>query len=392
MMQAPQQSKWWLNLGLIALAFVLLPFVMPGGSLDLNPFYLHRLPFHAGFIDLATTVLVFSLFALGFNLLFGHSGELSFGHAMFFAVGAYVSALFSKGYSVTGTLCGIGIGGLQFHHDPTNNLWFSLALSLGAAALAAWLLARLIVPRSSGIYYAMITLASAQVIYFLAFHCSELTGGEDGIQGIARPYLPGFPDGWLSASGGLHMYLFAAFVTFIAVAFNYWVIRSPFGTVLHALRENRQRARFLGYDANKFRVNAFVLSALFPALGGWLWTYFQQAINPDAGSVDYSGRVVMMSLLGGIQSFAGPMIGAFVYWDIQNSASQVTRYWPAALGVVFVVFVLAAPGGIVGLFDVVRRYGLATALRRTVPEEARLETDLKEELPPSEGDAGEARR
>jgi branched-chain amino acid transport system permease protein len=380
MMKAPTVSKWWLQLALVAAAFVILPFVMPGGSLDLNPFYVQRLPFHAGFIDLATTILAFALFALGFNLLFGHSGELSFGHAMFFAIGAYTCALFTKGFNVSGTLCGVGIGSFQLHHDPVNNLWIALGLSLGLAALWAWFLARLIVPRSSGIYYAMITLASAQVIYFLAFHCSELSGGEDGIQAVARPPLPGLPADWLSQSGGLHMYVFAAVVTFIAVAFNYWVIRSPFGSVLHALRENRQRARFLGYDANKFRVNAFVLSALFPAIGGWLWTYFQQAINPDAGSVDYSGRVVMMSLLGGIHTFVGPMIGAFVYWDIQNSASQVNRYWPAALGAVFVIFVLAAPGGIVGLFEVVRRYGFMTALRRVFSKEVRLETDLAEEV------------
>jgi len=253
MMKAPPAAKWWIDLGLIAVAFVILPYLMPGGSLDLNPLTGHRFPFHAGFIDLATTVLAFSLFALGFNLLFGHSGELSFGHAMFFAIGAYVSALFSKGFNVTGTLCGVGIGGLQLHHDPINNLWISLVLSLGLAALYAWGLARLIVPRSSGIYYAMITLASAQVIYFLAFHCSELSGGEDGIQGVARPSLPGFPVDWLSQSGGLHMYIFAAVMTFIAIAFYYWIIRSPFGSVLHALRENRQRARFLGYDANKYR-------------------------------------------------------------------------------------------------------------------------------------------
>jgi len=382
MTKAPPASRWWLDLGLIAAAFVILPYVMPGGSLDLNPLNFQRLPFHAGFVDLATTILAFALFALGFNLLFGHSGELSFGHAMFFGIGAYTCALFTKGFNVTGTLCGVGIGAFGLHHDPVNNLWIALGLSLGLAALWAWFLARLIVPRSSGIYYAMITLASAQVIYFLAFHCSELTGGEDGIQAIARPVLPGLPADWLSQSGGSHMYAFAAVVTFIAVALNYWILRSPFGSVLHALRENRQRARFLGYDANKYRVNAFVLSALFPAVGGVLWTYFNQAINPDAGSVDYSGRVVMMSLLGGIQTFVGPMLGAFVYWDIQNSASQATRYWPAALGAVFVIFVLAAPGGIAGLFEVVRRYGLITTLRRALSPEVRLETDLAEELPP----------
>jgi ABC-type branched-subunit amino acid transport system permease subunit len=381
--KAPPASKWWLDLALMAAAFVILPYLMPGGSLDLNPLNFQRLPFHAGFVDLGTTILVFSLFAIGFNLLFGHSGELSFGHAMFFAWGCYATALFTKGFTVY-------IGTWSLHHDPANNLWIALALSLGLAALWAWLLARLIVPRSSGIYYSMITLAFAQVIFFVAFRWSDLTGGEDGIQAISRPPLPGLPPDWMHS--GTNMYVFTAVVTLIALAVNYWIVHSPFGSVLHAIRENKQRARFLGYDVNRYRVNAFVLSALFPAVGGWLWAYSIQAINPDAASVDYSGRVVMMSLLGGIHAFAGPILGAFVYWDLQNSAAQVTPYWAAAIGIVFVFFVLAAPGGIAGTFEVLRRYGIVMALRRTVSEQARLETDLAEELRAREIDAaGEAR-
>ncbi len=356
-MKPPPAPKWWLDLGLMAAAFVVLPFVMPGGSLDLNPLYFQRLPFHAGFIDLGTTVLAFSLFAVGFNLLFGHSGELSFGHAMFFAIGSYATALYTKGFTVY-------IGTSPLHHDPVSNLWIALILSLGLAALWAWILARLIVPRSSGIYYAMITLAFAQVIFFVAFRWSDLTGGEDGIQAISRPQLPGLPPDWMQS--GTNMYVFAAVAALIAIAVNYWIVHSPFGSVLHAIRENKQRARFLGYDVNRYRVNAFVLSALFPAVGGWLWVYFIQAINPDAASVDYSGRVVMMSLLGGIHAFIGPLLGAFVYWDLQNSVSQVTQYWPAAIGLVFVVFVLAAPDGIAGVFEVLRRYGIKMTMRRTV--------------------------
>jgi ABC-type branched-subunit amino acid transport system permease subunit len=354
-MKRPPAPRWWVELGCIALAFVLLPTLMPGGTLDLNPLTGGRFPFHAGFVDLATTVLAFALFALGFNLLFGHTGELSFGHAMFFAIGAYATALYTKGFNVA-------VGSFTWHHAATNNLWIALFLALALSALWAWLLGRLIVPRSSGIYYAMITLAFAQVIYFIAFHWSDLTGGEDGIQAVSRPVLPGLPADWMTS--GTNMYIFAAVVAFVAVAANYWIVYSPFGSVLHAIRENKQRARFLGYDVNKFRVNAFVLSALFPAVGGWIWTYFQQAISPDAGSIDYSGRVVMMSLLGGVQSFVGPMIGAFVYWDIQNSVSIVTKYWEAALGAVFVFFVLLAPGGIVGAVESLRRSGAMALVTR----------------------------
>jgi ABC-type branched-subunit amino acid transport system permease subunit len=144
----------------------------------------------------------------------------------------------------------------------------------------------------------------------------------------------------------------------------YWLTISPFGTVLHAIRENKVRARFLGYDVNKYRVNAFVLSALFPAIAGWLWTYFQQSINPDAGSVQNSGNLVMMSLLGGVQTFFGPILGSIVYWELQNNISQITKYWEAWIGAVFVAFVLIGPRGIMGVIDDVRNYGIAGIVSR----------------------------
>ncbi len=369
-MKLPGSRSTWITLGGIALAFILLPVFMPGGTLDLYPFAGTRFPVHAGFIDLATTILVFALFALGFNLLFGHTGELSFGHAMFFSLGAYATALFTKGFDAY-------MGPVHLVFGGASNMWIALALALGLSLLWAWFLARLIVPRSSGIYYSMITMAFAQVIYFITFRWGDMTGGEDGIQAIARPDLPGLPQGWLGDA--THMYVFAAVCVFIATALNFWIVHSPFGSVLHAIRENKQRARFLGYDVDKYRVNAFVLSAAFPAIAGWLWVYFQQAINPDAGSIDYSGRVVMMSLLGGITTFVGPIIGAFVYWDLQNRVSGLTKYWPAVIGAVFVFFVLVSPRGIGGIVEDLRRYGVQEVLRRAVSRQARLQADLADE-------------
>jgi len=355
-----------LTLAGIAVAFALLPFLMPGGTLDLYPLAGARFPVHAGFIDLATTILVFGLFAVGFNLLFGHTGELSFGHAMFFSLAAYTTALYTKGFDVT-------LASLHLQFAGAGNLVIALVIALAVVALVAWALGRLIVPRSSGIYYSMITLAFAQVLFFIAFRWGDLTGGEDGLQGIVRPDVPGLPHGWLKDA--THLYIFAAVVTLIAVAANYWIVHSKFGSVLHAIRENKQRARFLGYDVNKYRVNAFVLSALFPAVAGWLWTYFQQSINPDAGSVDYSGRVVMMSLLGGIGTFVGPLVGAFVYWDLQNRVAGLTKYWPATIGAVFAFFVIAAPGGLGGGFEDLRRYGVQAVVRRFFSRRTRIENE-----------------
>ena len=345
-----------------AVLFVVLPYI--AGA---NPFAGKW----SGFVGIATTMVIFALFASGWNLLFGHVGELSFGHAMFFTIGAYSTALFAKGFNVQ-------VFGLTLKHAETNNLLVALLLSVIIAVLWAWLLARIIVPRSSGIYFSMITLAFAQVTFFVTYRWSELTGGEDGMQNIARPNPTGL--GWLQDS--MHFYWFCAVAVFLALCLLYYVLHSPFGSVLHAIRENKQRARFLGYDVDKYRVNAFVLSALFPAIAGWLWTFYQQAINPDAGSVEYSGNVVMMSMLGGVQTFLGPVLGASVYFEIQNNVSQLTKYWEAWIGIVFVVVVLLGPRGIMGLFDDIRHYGFGTAFRRYFSRTERVKTDMQEEIPP----------
>ncbi len=347
-----------------AILLIVLPYV--AGA---NPFIGNW----SGFVGIATTMAIFALFASGWNLLFGHVGELSFGHAMFFTLGAYTTALYSNGFSVQ-------MFGRPVAHAQTDNVIVALLLSIGIALAWAWVLARVIVPRSSGIYFSMITLAFAQVIFFITYRFSDLTGGEDGLQNINRPNP--FAHGWLQDS--MHFYWFTAACVFLALCVLYYVLQSPFGTVLHAIRENKQRARFLGYDVDKYRVNAFVLSALFPAIGGCLWTYYQQAINPDAGSVEYSGNIVMMSMLGGVQTFLGPILGASVYWEIQNNVSQLTKYWEAWIGVVFVVIVLIGPRGIMGLWDDVRHYGLSTAFRRYFSRRARVVTDMQEELPPIE--------
>jgi ABC-type branched-subunit amino acid transport system permease subunit len=339
-----------------AIVFAILPFV--AGA---NPF-----TGQSGFIDIATTMLIFALFASGFNLLLGHTGELSFGHAMFFAIGAYITALYVKGYSFDAF-------GHTWTHAADNNAWIALLLSVIGVALWAIVVARLVVPRSSGVYYSMITLAFAQVIYFIAFKWSDLTGGEDGIQSIPRPALPG-----ITLQTSLRFYIFTAIVVFLALVVVYWLTVSPFGTVLHAIRENKIRARFLGYDVNKYRINAFVLSAIFPAIAGWLWTYYQQSINPDASSVEYSGNIVMMSMLGGVQTFFGPILGAIVYWELQNNISQITQYWPAWLGLVFVIVVLAGPRGIMGVLDDARQYGIAGLFSR----QTRDVVERDEERPP----------
>ncbi|MBV8423819.1 MAG: branched-chain amino acid ABC transporter permease [Candidatus Eremiobacteraeota bacterium] len=354
-----------------AAVLLILPWLLPGA----NPFI-----GKAGFIDLGTTIVIFALFAMGFNLLFGHVGDLSFGHAMFFTIGAYATALFTKGFNVT-------VFGQNLVWGGANSLWATLALSVVLVSAWAFLLARLIVPRSSGIYFSMITLAFAQVVYFSTYKWDAFTGGEDGLQAITRPPLFAMRHSYLNESW--HFYYFAAVIVFVALAIIWWIVESPFGSVCHAIRENEQRAAFLGYDVRKYRINAFFLSALFPAIAGCLWTYYQQSITPDAGSIEYSGRVVMMSLLGGIQTFFGPMLGSFIYWQLQNDVSQVTKYWEAWIGAVFVVFVLIAPRGIWGAVEEIEHYGLRDAVARLFSRRARVETDMAEEVVSQETAASE---
>jgi branched-chain amino acid transport system permease protein len=208
---------------------------MPGGTLDLYPFAGARFPLHDGFIDLATTVLIFALFALGFNLLFGHTGELSFGHAMFFALGAYATALFTKGFDAT--------WGLHLAFGGASN-------ALGALCARARHRGALGVVRRApdrAAFERHLLLDDHDGVragdLFDHVHWGDLTGGEDGIQGIDRPHLlPGLPADWLQDA--THFFIFTAVIVFVAVALNYWILHSPFGSVLHAIRENKQRARF----------------------------------------------------------------------------------------------------------------------------------------------------
>ena len=220
----------------------------------------------------------------------------------------------------------------------------------------AWLLARIIIPRSSGIYFSMITLAFAQVIFFITYRWSDLTGGEDGMQNVARPT----PTGAGGCRDSDHFYWFAAVVRLRRAVRA--VLRSCLAVRQRAARDPRkQAARALpGLRRQQIPRQRVRPLGAFPAIAGWLWTYYQQAINPDAGSVEYSGNVVMMSMLGGIQSFMGPILGASVYWEIQNNVSQLTKYWEAWIGIVFVVVRVGRAARHHGLWDDVRHYGVVT--------------------------------
>jgi branched-chain amino acid transport system permease protein len=280
-------------------------------------------------VDLGTNMLIFAVIALGFNFLYGHTGELSFGHAAFVGIAAYATALvvIDKGW----------------------HFWPALLVSVAASLVLAFILARLIVPRSTGIYFAMIMLAVGQVLYYITDRWNALTGGDDGMQGVTRPpyILPWHTD----MNNSVQFYAVVAVFVWLLTVLMWRIVYSPFGAVCHAIRENRQRAEFLGYDVIKYKINAFVLSAVLPAFGGVLYAYYNQSVNPDTLRWTQSGDIVMMTILGGAPTFWGPVLGAGVFKFMQQYVSSYTQFWEGYIGIVFVGFVLFAPQGIWGLLE-----------------------------------------
>ncbi|NMG31370.1 branched-chain amino acid ABC transporter permease [Aromatoleum evansii] len=271
---------------------------------------------------LVMKILCFALFACAFNLLLGYTGLLSFGHAAF---------LGSAGY-----ICGYAMQGLGL--SPELGL---LAGSAGAAVLG-FIFGSLAI-RRAGIYFAMITLALAQLVFFLALQF-PFTGGEDGMQGIPRGRLFGLID--LADTMNMYFFVLAVFL------FGFWVIDraidSPFGQVLKAIRENEPRAISLGYDVDRYKLLAFVLSAALAGLAGATKTLVFQLASLTDVHWHMSGEVVLMTLLGGVGTVFGPIVGATIVVSLQNYGAELGQWVTVLTGVIFVVCVLAFRRGVVG--------------------------------------------
>jgi branched-chain amino acid transport system permease protein len=267
-------------------------------------------------------VMCFALFACAFNLLIGYVGLLSFGHAMFFGMAAYVSAHAAKVWSFTpelAVLSGTLVAG-------------ALGLLVGALAI-----------RRQGIYFAMITLALSQMVFFFCLQ-APFTGGEDGIQAVPRGRLLGIVD----LSNIWAMYGFVLVIFLGGFLLIYRVVHSPFGQVLKAIRENESRAISLGYDVDRYKLLAFVLSAALAGLAGATKAIVFQLASLTDVHWTMSGEVVLMTLLGGLGTVFGPVIGAAVIITMQNYLAQLGAWVTVVQGVIFVICVLAFRRGIVG--------------------------------------------
>jgi branched-chain amino acid transport system permease protein len=267
-------------------------------------------------------VMCFALFACAFNLLIGFGGLLSFGHAMFLGTAGYVSAYSAKAWGVT----------------P------ELAILLGtSASLLLAVLTGLLAIRRQGIYFAMITLALAQMVFFFSLQ-APFTGGEDGIQAVPRGRLFGLVD--LSSVTAMYVVVYVIFLGgFLLI---YRIVHSPFGQVLKAIRENESRATSLGYDADRYKLAAYVLSGGLAGLAGATKALVFQLASLTDVHWSMSGEVVLMTLLGGLGTIFGPVVGAAVIITMQNYLAQLGAWVTVVQGVIFVICVLAFRRGIVG--------------------------------------------
>jgi branched-chain amino acid transport system permease protein len=291
-----------------ALLFLLIfPFLMPYDALSVN-------------------ILIFGLYAVGFNLLFGYTGLLSFGHAAFLGVGSYLA-------------------GMAIVHAGWP-WWAAISVGVASSCLAGLILGFLAI-RTRGIYFSMVTLALAQIVYYVFYKAEVWTGGENGLRGVRVESinLPGFSIDFMNP---LNKYYVGLVFVALALWFVSRVLQSPFGAVIEAIRENEKRAVACGYDVARAKLLVFVLSAGICGLAGALRALHLSIVPIDSLHYLQSGQAVMMCLLGGMGTFFGPFVGAAVFLYLEDVVTNLTRYWMGAVGIVFMVFVLFFPKGIWG--------------------------------------------
>jgi branched-chain amino acid transport system permease protein len=281
-----------------------------------------------GYTALGTRVLVLGLAAMSVNFLLGFTGVLSFGHAAYFGLGAYGAGLSLKFLAPSTPLslvCGMLLGG------------FAGAL-LGA-----------LIARRRGVYFAMVTIAFGQVFYYIAFQWSSLTGGDDGLRGFSRQPLNLGVTTVDILSNANAFYYFVLLCVAIAVGVMGFILRSPFGRTMIAIRENERRARFLGIPVDRHIWIAFTLSCFFMAFAGGLYALVNNFADPRGLHYSQSGDFVMMAVMGGMRRFWGPLLGAAVFVVLQDYLSSITVNWMSFVGILFIAIVLFFPRGLLGV-------------------------------------------
>jgi branched-chain amino acid transport system permease protein len=272
-------------------------------------------------VKLLQEILIWGIFAMSLDLLMGYAGMVSFGHSAFFGVGGYVAAL-------------------ALLKSP--GLVSALLLPAGAAAVAALVIGFFSI-RVSGVYFIMLTLAFSQMFYAVAFQAAWL-GAEDGIVGVPRPDVLGWN---IAHPAGFNLYLLAL-VVLIALLFSR-IVRSPFGHVLRGIHDNEGRMQAVGYPVNRYKLLAFVIGGTVAGIAGSLYAQLVGSISPDAFLWTTSGEALLMVIIGGTGTLGGSMLGAASFILLQSMVSSYTERWMLILGMTFILLVLFAPGGILGV-------------------------------------------
>ena len=289
------------------------------------PFWL---PMVGGYIQLGSRIVVIALAAMALNFLLGFTGVLSFGHAAYFGLGAYGTALTIK-YLYPSTPVAMLVG---------------ILVGTVAAALIGPLIMRL-----RGVYFAMCTIAFGQVFYFIAFQWSSVTGGDDGLSAWNRVPID-FGVATLDILHSANAFYYVALAVFaVSVGVMAFLLRSPFGRTLLAIRENERRARFLGVPVDYHIWLSWLVSCFFASTAGALYALLNNFVDPRALRWDMSGNFVIMAVLGGMRSFWGPLIGSAVFIVLQDYISSHTENWMSFIGLFFVLIVLFFPRGVLGI-------------------------------------------
>ena len=275
---------------------------------------------------LAVEILIWMIYALGFNLLLGYTGKPSFGHGAYFGIGAYAFGLAQQHVVVS--------------------VWLGIAFAILAATLAGAMVATFISHRR-GIYFALMTIAFGQVFWFAAVKWHAVTGGEDGLQNIPRP------DVFSLSLKDNDALFYLAFFFFCIVVIALWrLIHSPFGKVIKAIKQNEMRASFIGYNVRLFKFLVFTISAGIAGLAGGLFAMAQGSAYPDVMSLHVSGLVVMMTLIGGgFVSFWGPVLGTIIFFLARDILGVLTETWLLWYGLMFIVVVIFKPEGLAGIWQ-----------------------------------------
>ena len=279
--------------------------------------------------QVATEILILGLFAMSFNLLYGYMGQISFGHGAFFGLGAYATAMLFTALKTPAGAIGI----------PE----FALSLLVGppVAALGALIVGFFCV-RLTGIYFAMLSLAFGELLFYIVFSWYSFTKGDDGIQGLLPP--PYFQD-------AAHYYYLTLAIVVAALLLMWRVTESPFGYIMRTLRDNQRRAAFLGINVRLHMLMNFVIAGAFAGLAGALWGPFSRSVSPGLLGWQESGIAVFMTLIGGAGALIGPIVGSVIYTMLQAVVKMYTVYWPLTIGTIILLIVLFVPGGVLGLID-----------------------------------------